>query len=896
MKNLYVIDATGYLYRSYFAIRNMTNAKGQSTNALYGFLRSLLKLQKDFSPVNLVAVFDGPRSGHHRKTIYEAYKAHRTETPGDLRDQMGLAQKACELLGIPCLVIPDVEADDTMGSIAVWAANQNKNVYLCTSDKDLCQLVTDKIFILNTFKENLIIGSEQVKEIYGVKPEQMIDWLAITGDTSDNIPGLPGFGPKTATALLQEFQTLDHLLEHPELVSGKKQDTIRQFADQARLSRQLVTIHTNVDIPQDPSFFALKPPHLDELKAFYSSMNFHTLLRELEMASPAQEKASATSNVPQKKTTAPKNTLVNDEGTFLELINYLKNYKEIYIATRASHDQPIKAQLVGIGLCAELDVNWYVPLNGNLKKAEVLSKLKPFFENSDLSFVGHNLKFDYQVLANEGIQIKNLGFDVMLASYLLNSHNRQHSLEHLMMEYLGKARRSSSDLQGKGKQMIALQDLPLTLVNEHCGEDLFAIFFLKHVLERQLRERHLDKLLNEIELPLLPILAGMERWGIFVDIPCLHAMSIEVQKLISALAQEIFALVGETFNINSPKQVSEILFTKMGIRAPKKTATGLSTSSDVLESLQHEYPIAGKILEYRTLEKLRSTYLESLPYDIHPKTKRIHCTFNQTVAATGRLSCQDPNLQNIPIRTEVGRKIRTAFRPERPDWSFLAADYSQIELRLLAHLSEDPNMIQAFQRGEDIHAHTASTVFEVPLKEVTSSQRYSAKAVNFGIVYGQQAFGLSQVLGIDVKEASKIIQAYFERFPRIKEYIEASKEQARTTGRSVTLTGRERLIPEIKNKNMQIRAAAERLAVNTPLQGTAADLIKLAMLHVAQVLKKESSRGAMILQIHDELIFELPDDEIERLTPLIRNAMQDVMQLKVPLVVDISIGKNWAEC
>lgn len=891
MKKLYVVDASGYLYRSYFAIRNVTNAKGESTNALFGFIRSILKLQKDFHPEHLVAVFDGPHGPKKRIAIYEQYKAHRVAMPEDLRYQIEWAKQACGLLGISCLSVPEVEADDTMASVAIWAAEKDSHVYLCTSDKDLCQLVNERISILNTFKENLILDPKGVEEAFGVKPEQMVDYLSIVGDSSDNVPGLPGFGPKTAVALLQEHGTLDHILKHPELVAGKKRETIEQFADQALLSRQLVTLHMDVPFEKEKVFFSIKPIDIAALKAFYASMNFNSLIRELEQTAPAEVQKKF-----EEDTQQPSYITINDEKAFTELLKLLSKQKEIAVSMRTTHSQPIKAEMIGISFSFEPYTSWYIPLNGALEKNRILEGLKQLFENPSIGFYGHNFKHDYQVLKNYGITVAKIVFDTMLASYLLNSQQRQHSLEHLMMDHFGKVRPAEADLLGKGKKAILMSEVPLEAITENCCLDTDYIVRIKAVLFEQLNTRNLMHLMDGLELPLMRVLAEMERHGIYVDIPYLSRMSSDINRMISGLEQEIYALAGEEFNLNSPKQLSEILFTKLGIKPPKKTATGHSTNADVLEFLKAEYPIAEKLLEYRTLEKLRSTYVDILPTEVFEKTHRIHCTFNQSVAATGRLSCQDPNLQNIPIRSEIGKKIRGAFRPAKENWSFIAADYSQIELRLLAHFSEDINLTKAFKQGQDVHTTTAAAIFNIPLEEVTSVHRHRAKAVNFGIVYGQQAFGLSQATGVDIKEAAAFITAYFNRYPKVKAYLDECKQEARDTGKSVTFTGRERMIPEIHSKNMQIKAAAERLAINTPLQGTAADLIKMAMLQIDEKLKEKKSKAFMILQIHDELIFEVPDDEVAQISTLVRDVMQNVFQLKVPLLVDITVGKNWAEC
>jgi DNA polymerase-1 len=556
----------------------------------------------------------------------------------------------------------------------------------------------------------------------------------------------------------------------------------------------------------------------------------------------------------------------------------------------------MRAELVGIGFCVEPLTASYVPLNGDISRESVLKTVKPLFENPKIGFYGHNVKYDLHVLQNEGINVANICFDTILASYLLNAHNRQHSLDALTLHYFSKVKTPTSDLLGKGRAAITMDQVPIRKVCDYCCEDADFTCRLKELLEQQLKERKLITLFNDLELPLLRVLETMEHHGIFLDVPTLQEMGTKITASIKKLEHEIHTLAGESFNINSPKQVSDILFTKLGLSAPKKTATGFSTNADVLEELAGQHPIAEKLLEYRSLEKLRSTYIETLPEEVNPRTHRIHPTFNQVVAATGRLSCQNPNLQNIPTRTELGRDIRQAFRPEKKGWSYLAADYSQIELRLVAHFSEDPNLIKAFKHGEDIHAHTAATIFDVPLDKVTSDMRYRAKAVNFGIIYGQQAFGLARELGIGLKEAQHFIDTYFKQFPDIKKFLEKCKESTRTTGKAVTFMGRERAIPEINNKNPTIRNEAERLAINTPLQGSAADLIKAAMLKIDELFKKEGKLGYMILQIHDELIFELPDFELPTTQILVKEVMENVCKFKVPLVVNMKVGKNWKEC
>lgn len=892
MKKIFIIDAVNFLFRSYYAIGPMTSPQGESTNALYGFIRSLFKIIKDFSPEHLVAVFDGPDNKKSRTAIYSEYKGHRKGMPEDLFPQLSRAKEFCELAGIPMLCVPGVEADDTMGSIAHWAASKGCTAYLCSSDKDLCQLVSDKIMILQAHKDNLIVDKQKVKELFGVTPQQMVDYLAMVGDSSDNIPGLEGFGPKTVAALLEEFHSLDNILKHPEKLTGKKRETVIAQKEIALMSKQLATIQLDVEFPPEDEFFRYKYPDIERIKEFYKEMHFMSLLKDLE-AAPDKPKETPEHSHHKIDT---KYHLVNDEETLHTLIEKLKLQVEVCLDVETTSIEPMKAKLVGIGLGVKEGEAWYIPCNGDIPRQIVLKALGELLEAPHTGFYGHNFKYDLHVLLNEGLPLPKVGFDTILASYVLRPNNQRHNLDQLSLEKFSKSKIPITDLIGKGKNQISMEEVPLEKICEYCCEDVDYTIRLKNLFTEQLRKEELESVFYDIEVPLIPVLLQMERNGIFVDKEFLHDMSRELATKIHHVEKEIYKLAGEEFNLNSPKQLSVILFEKLGLKPPKKTQTGFSTSAGVLDSLKEESPIVQQILEYRTLEKLRSTYVDALPLFINKSTHRVHCTFNQSVAATGRLSCQDPNLQNIPIRSEEGKKIREAFKPQHKGWRFLSSDYSQIELRLLAHLSEDPALVHAFKHGQDIHAYTASLVFEVPLEEVTPEMRYRAKAVNFGILYGQQAYGLSQGLDIDFKEASQFINTYFERYKKVKEYIDFCKISARKHGYAYTITGRKRPIPEIDNKNPMIRNAAERLAINTPLQGTAADLIKIAMLQIHGALLEQQLKAQMILQIHDELLFEVHEDCIEELSKLVKKIMENVFTLKVPLVVDISVGKNWGEC
>lgn len=888
MSNLYIVDALNFLFRAYYAIGPITNLKGESTNALYGFIRSIFKLIKEFSPEHFVVVFDGPDNKKSRTDIYQEYKSHRVGMPEDLFSQLEKALYFCEIAGIASLCVPGVEADDTMGSIATWAEKKGVKVFLCSSDKDLCQLVTEDVLIINPHKDNLLIDRGKVKELFGVYPEQMVDYLAMVGDASDNIPGIEGFGPKSAASLLSEFGTLEKILAHPEKMTGKKKEKLIAGKESALLSKKLATIHVEVDFPKKLEFFHFQEPDLGKVKEFYHEEHFLSLLKE--MGSSETSPSSQFDQVPISY------QLVDDEEALKQLLSHLEKEKEICIDTETTDIRPMRASLVGMGFAIHSGEAWYVPMNAKLDKNRLIALLKTLLENPHIGFIGHNIKYDLHVLLNEAIMLRNVAFDTMLASYLISPHIQRHGLDERTLEKFGKVKIPIEDLIGKGKNQMTMDKVSLEKICAYCCEDVDYTVRLKKIFQKELEKEGVLNVFEQIEIPLIPILMRMERNGIYVDVEKLKKMSEELRRDIQAIETVIYEMAGERFNLNSPKQLSVILFEKMHIRAPKKTTTGYSTAADVLEELKLEAPIVGKIIEYRLLEKLRSTYVDALPQQVFPKTQRIHCTFNQSVAATGRLSCQDPNLQNIPVRSAAGKKVREAFKPQPPHYSFVSADYSQIELRLLAHLSEDSVLIKAFKEGEDVHTYTASLVFDIPLHEVTPQMRYQAKAVNFGIIYGQSPFGLSQELGIDYQDAVVFIETYFKRYKQVKEFLEICKERVRKTGKAVTLTGRQRPIPEIHSKNPVLRAQAERLAINTPLQGTQADLIKMAMIQIDALLNASQDFGMMILQIHDALLFEVPDEQVEAFSSQVKKIMETMMTLTVPLVVDISIGKNWGQC
>lgn len=869
MTKLFIVDSINYLFRSYYAIGLMMNDKGESTNALFGFIRSLQKLIADFSVKNIVAVFDGKDNKKARQALFSEYKANRKKAPDDLYAQIDKTLEFCDLAGIPFISIDEVEADDTIASIAKWASSHYDKIFICTSDKDLMQLVSDKIFVLNTYKDNLILDTKGVKEHFGVFPNQIADYLALSGDASDNIPGVEGFGPKTAEALLNEFHTLENIYDNAEKIKGKKGELLRDQKEQAYLSQKLAQLDFNIDVPKSKDFFTLKPAK-EELKQFYIEMKFLKFLKEL---SPTEE---GDGNY----------ELISDLATLeKKLIS-----KEIAIDTETTSLNTMDAKLVGVGFAISEKKAFYLPLNGSIEKEKALAFLKNLIEKRDLKFFGHNIKYDIHVFKNQDIDLQNISFDTLLASYLLNPQSRRHNLDILTLEKFNKVKITIESLIGE-KNQKSMEEVELSKISDYCCEDALYTFRLKKLFEKELKEKGLDNVMFNIELPLIPVLVKMERNGIFID-------EAKMAKTASSLSAEmikcegkIYSAVGCKFNINSPKQLGEVLYNILKLPHPKKS---LSTAADVLEKLESKSAVVKDILKYRGLQKLLSTYAEALPKEVNKKTHRIHPTFNQSVTATGRLSCQDPNLQNIPIRSEEGRKIREAFKPEKEHWSFLSADYSQIELRLLAHFSDDPVLIKAFNNDEDIHATTASIVFNVPIKEVTKEMRQIAKTVNFGIIYGQGPYGLSEQLHIPIKQASEFINAYFAKYPKISSFLDKCKKEAFLHKESRTITGRRRPLPEIESKNPTLKALAERLAINTPLQGSSADIIKLVMIEIDKALKNK--RSLMILQIHDELLFEVPDNELVEIKKMVKEKMEKIIDLKVPLVVNIAIGKNWAEC
>jgi DNA polymerase I len=890
-KTLYLIDALGLLFRAYHALPPMSNDKGEETHALFGFIRQLHKILKDFKPTHCAAVFDGPDNKASRLEICPLYKSNREKAPDELVNQMILAEKYCQLLGILTITNPGIEADDTIGSIAHWTESQDIKLNIFAQDKDLYQLVTDKTRLINIHKNNLVIDSKAVKARFGIGPNLVRDFLALVGDSSDFVIGLKGVGPKTAAKWLTEAGSLDAILNNPACIAdGKRVELIEANRDRLDINRKLVSLHKKAPFPKNLEAFSTKPPQKTEVIAFLKRFQFHSLVSTVDEVS-GQKGGSATS-----KLKTSKRHLVNCAKDLEDLSRKIMTSPCICIDTETTGINPMQAKLVGIGLAFDEINSYYVPLNGNLDYAHVINVLKPAFEHTKGAFFGHNIKYDMIVLWQAGFELKCIDFDTMVASYLLSAASHRHSLDALALEHFDHECTPITALIGKGKSEISMCDVPIEKVKDYCLEDIEVTWQLRELFEAKLQSEGLKKLFSEVEIPLVTILARMQRAGMYVAVEPLKSLGEHLSARLESLQQVIFSLAGQEFNINSPKQLGAVLFENLNIHPPKKTKTGYSTNADVLESIKDEHPIAEKIIEYRTLEKLRSTYVDTLPDTINPKTGCIHCTFNQTMTATGRLSCHSPNLQNIPVRSSEGIKIREAFLPKGPENIFISADYSQIELRVLAHLSGDPALIHAFERDEDIHAYTASLIYNVDMTDVTSEMRHSAKAVNFGIIYGQGPFGLSQNLKIDRKTAKQFIEAYFERYPKVRAFLDECKKKAFKEGRTATLLGRIRNLPETKSKNPHILAAAERLATNTPIQGSGADIIKLAMVKLDKELKKSNARAHMVLQIHDEIMLEVDEADKNRVETILIEAMESAYPLKVPLKVSLKVGKNWAKC
>lgn len=884
---LYLIDGTAYIHRAYHAIRGLSNSKGLPTNAVFGFTRMLIKLMTEREPEYAVMLFDakGPTFRHER---YEAYKANRPAMPEDMAVQIPLIKKVTCGFNLPVVEMAGFEADDLIGTLARQAQEKGFFVVMVTGDKDFMQLVSDKAVIWDPMKEKTI-DPDAVRAAMGIEPEQVVDVMGLSGDSADNIPGVPGIGPKTAQSLIRTFGSMAALYADLDKVTAKKQhENLLKYREQAFLSRELVTIETGAPIDFKPDEYRVRPPDNNVLAGLFKELEFRQLQKDYPQGADRSRKDYQA---------------ILDEEALAALVARLEKAERIAVDTETTSQYPMKARLLGLSFAIRSDEGYYIPCGHDYPGAPpqlaletVLARLKPLLENPALPKVGQNIKYDWMVLARHGVRLGGVVFDTMLASYLINPSKRAHSLDQIALDFLDYKTISYEEVAGKGKGALNFSEVPLDKAVPYASEDADITLQACGVLQRQLAEIGLTALFETVEMPLVPVLVKMEMAGIRVDEGRLRELSKSFEHQLEQLEKDIYGQAGETFNIKSSQQLGAILFDKLKLPVQKKTKkrTGYSTDVEVLTALAAHHELPALILKHRTLAKLKSTYTDALLELVNPQTGRIHTSFNQTVAATGRLSSSDPNLQNIPIRTEEGREIRSAFIP-RPGWQLVSADYSQIELRILAHVSEDEILIKAFQQGEDIHTRTATEVFEVLPNFITPDLRRQAKVINFGIIYGMSPFSLAKELNISQKMAKTYIDHYFSRYSGVKAFIDRTIAEAGESGKTSTLLGRIRLLPEIGSKNRVVRGFAERIAINTPIQGTAADLIKLAMIRVDAALTRRQLKSAMLLSVHDEIVFEVPPDELVSVKKLIQKEMEGVWDLKVPLKVNIAEGRNWTE-
>ena len=889
-KSLYIIDGSSYIFRAYFGIRQfLSTSKGFPTNALYGFINMLQKVVKDEKPDYLCVAFDS-KEKTFRHDIYPDYKANRDAPPEDLAKQFPYFEPLVDAFNISSIRIPGYEADDIIGTLALKGSKAGFRVVIVSGDKDMMQLVSPKVQMLDTMK-NKRIGVDEVKEKFGVPPEKVIEVMGLMGDSSDHIPGVKGVGPKTATELIQKYGSIKELYKCIDEIEKKKlKEKLVQDKERALLSRKLVTIDTAMKLECSLDDLKVRPSKNEDLRKLFSEFEFSSMLGVLEGGS---EETSKTTK-PLKKNYET----VLTEAAFNKWIKKLKKNKIFALDLETTSLRPVQARAVGVSFSCNTGEACYIPLAHSylgvpdqLGVDWVFDKLKPILEDPEIKKVGQNIKYDFIVLKNEGVQLQGIAFDTMLASYLLNPSSRAHNMDALALEYLGHTTIKYKDVVGTASKEIGFDQVQIDRATEYAAEDADITWRLYEKLSGLLKGDDL-KIFEKLELPLLEVLGDMELQGMALDKSHLQKLSQRIHLLLTEQEKEIYELAGEQFNINSPKQLSVILFEKLELPVIKKTKTGYSTDVSVLEELSAEHDLPEVILLYRQLAKLKSTYVDALQKEIFGKTVRVHTSFNQSVAATGRLSSSNPNLQNIPIRTEMGREIRKSFIAEENN-KILSADYSQVELRVLAHMSEDESLIDAFINGEDIHTRTAVEIFGTTAERLDAQARRMAKAVNFGIVYGLSAFGLSRQLKIFPKEAKKFIDKYFELYKNVKIYMERTVEDARDIGYTLTLMNRKRYLPDLNSKNRQAREAAERIAINSPVQGSAADLIKLAMINLDREIAQKKLNSRMILQVHDELVFECPSEEEEEMRALVKKEMEEVMPLKVPLVVDIGWGDNW---
>lgn len=918
---LFLIDAYALIYRSYYAfIKNpRINSKGVNTSAIFGFINTLEDILKREQPTHIAVAFD-PKGPTFRHEAFEQYKAQREETPEVIRQSVPVIKEIIQAYRIPILEVPYYEADDVIGTVAKQAASEGFEVYMMTPDKDYGQLVADHIYMYRPKfgGDYEVLGVPEVLEKYQLtSPAQVIDLLGLMGDTADNIPGCPGVGEKTAQKLLAEFGSIENLLANTDKLKGAQKKKVEENVEQIRFSKFLATIKTDVPITFDAAQCKRVAPDEDRLVELYTELEFKTFINRLKgesAASPASKEPAAavqfdlfaaepaaeleTSSLADIQTTPHSYYLADTAEKQIALCEQLLREKSFAFDTETEGLDPLTAALVGMSFAIREQEAWYVPVPANREEAtDIVLRLAPALQHPEIEKVGQNIKFDILALRKYGVRVKGPLFDTMIAHYLLNPELR-HGMDYLAETYLKYKTVPIEDLIGpKGKKQASMRTVPVEQIKEYAAEDADVTLRLKHYFAPLLKQEDVESLFFEMEMPLIYVLAEMEATGVKLDTEALKQSSEVLSQQLIALEQSIYELAGQTFNINSTKQVGEILFDKLKLdEKAKKTKTGgYSTSEEVLEKIRGKHPIVGKLLEYRGIKKLLSTYIDALPALIHPETGKIHTSFNQAVTATGRLSSTNPNLQNIPVRDELGREIRKAFIADDDDCIFFSADYSQIELRLMAHLSNDPHMVEAFCSGADIHAATAAKIYGIPVEEVTSDMRRKAKTANFGIIYGISVFGLAERLGIPRAESKELIDGYFQTYPRVKEYMEESIRVAKEKGYVETLFKRKRFLPDINSHNAVVRGYAERNAINAPIQGSAADIIKLAMIHIHQQFEAEHLKSRMILQVHDELNFNVRKEEFDRVKEIVLDCMEHVLQLRVPLIADCGEGKNWLE-
>ena len=917
---LILVDGSSYLYRAFHAMPSLTNSKGQNTGAVYGVINMMRRLLRDFPGAPVVMIFDA-KGKTFRDDMYPQYKANRPPMPDELREQIAPLHAIVEAMGLPMLIIDGVEADDVIGTLAHQSTEQGINCIISTGDKDMAQLVNQHVTLMNTM-DNSTLDPQGVVDKFGVPPERIIDYLTLMGDSVDNIPGVPKVGPKTAVKWLTQYGTLNDIIANADDIKGKVGENLRGALAQLPLSHQLATIKCDVPLEFGPTELRLSAPDTDQLSALFGEMEFKTWLSELLSNQSGNQPAGKTGQTTAtggegilEQTTTPDThyDIVQDEAAFDVWLKKLDQAELFAFDIETTSLDYMQAKIVGVSFAVKAGEAAYVPVahqvtledadaGAQLSRDFVLEKLRPLLEDPNKAKVGQNLKYDMSVLANYsskakgGVTLRGVAFDSMLESYVLDSTATRHDMDSLALKYLNRGTIKFEDVAGKGAKQVTFDHVPINVAGPYAAEDADITLQLHQALWPKLEaEPRLAELFRDIELPLLTVLSRIERNGVLIDANMLATQSKELEQRMQEIQRESFEVAGEEFNLASPKQIQGILFEKLGLPILKKTPKGApSTAEEVLVELAHDFPLPKLILEYRGMSKLKSTYTDKLPQRIDPGTGRIHTSYHQAVASTGRLSSSEPNLQNIPIRSAEGRRIRQAFIAP-PGHSIVAADYSQIELRIMAHLSDDPSLLRAFAAGEDIHRATAAEVFGIPLEEVETEQRRSAKAINFGLIYGMSAFGLARQLDIGRKEAQEYIDLYFERYPGVQNFMDSTRESAREKGYVETVFGRRLYLPEINHRNGQRRQYAERTAINAPMQGTAADIIKRAMIAVNDWIESAELDVTMIMQVHDELVFEIRDDQLETARAEINRLMVNVAELKVPLVVDIGTGSNWDE-